>query len=144
MSQGLLGTTPPLPSSALICPPPAYVTTMTILVGSLFILCFLASACVAAVVAAAAVAAGVIKARSVIVAIEWEDSKPSFNALGQFVSAVQADGLCHACHGSPGGGSGGGYSSLPTAKVDKKTMHQSTSTAGDKEVSGRSRGCTHK
>ncbi len=40
---------------------------------------------------------------------------------------------------SPGGENGGEYSSLPAAKVDKKTTHQSTSTAGDKEVGGRRR-----
>jgi hypothetical protein len=34
---------------------------------------------------------------------------------------------------------GGRYSSLPATKVDKKTMHQSTSTAGDKEVGGKKR-----
>ncbi len=33
----------------------------------------------------------------------------------------------------------GEYSSLPAAKVDKKMTHQSTSTAGDKEVGGRRR-----
>jgi hypothetical protein len=36
-------------------------------------------------------------------------------------------------------GRGGEDSSLPATKVDKKTAHQSTSTAGDKEVGGRRR-----
>jgi hypothetical protein len=36
-------------------------------------------------------------------------------------------------------GVGGGYLSLPAAKVDKKMMHRSTSTAGDKEVGCRRR-----
>ncbi len=45
----------------------------------------------------------------------------------------------HVCCGSPGGGSGGGYSSLHAAKVDKKMTHQSTLKAGDKEVGGRRR-----
>jgi hypothetical protein len=31
----------------------------------------------------------------------------------------------------------GGYLSLPATKVDKKTTHQSTSTAGDEEVGER-------
>jgi hypothetical protein len=91
------------------------------------------------VAAAAAAAVGVIDTRSFIVAIEREGSKPSFDALGQCDGAAQADGLHCACHGSPGGGSGGGYLYLPAAKLDKKTMHQSTSTAGDKEVTGRRR-----
>ena len=99
------------------------------------IVCCLAStlATVTAVVGAAA-ADGVIDTRSLIVAIEWEGSTPSFNSLGRCNSAVQADGLWCAYHGSPGGGSVGEYLSLSAAKVDKKTTHQSTSTAGDKEV----------
>jgi hypothetical protein len=32
---------------------------------------------------------------------------------------------------------GGEYLFLHNTKVDKKTMHQSTSTAGDKEVGGK-------
>jgi hypothetical protein len=38
-----------------------------------------------------------------------------------------------------GEGVGGGYLSLPAAKVDKTMMHKSTSTAGEKEVGGRRR-----
>jgi hypothetical protein len=113
---------------------------MTTIMGSLSIIYCLASASVAgaaAVAAAAAAAAVVNNARSLIVSIEWEGSKPSFDALGQCDNAVQAYALHHVCHGSPGGGSGGEYSSLLNAKVDKKTMHQSTSTAGNKEVGGR-------
>ncbi len=76
---------------------------------------------------------------SIIVTIEQEGSKSSFGALGQSDDSAQADGLHHACHGSPGGGRGWEYSSLPATKFDKKTVHQSTSTAGDKEVGGRRR-----
>jgi hypothetical protein len=57
-------------------------TTTMMSTGSLLIVCYLASACVAAVAAAAAVAAGFIDARSLIMAIEGEGSKPSFDALG--------------------------------------------------------------
>jgi hypothetical protein len=59
-------------------------------------------------VAAAAVAAAVINdTRSLIVAIEQDTSKPSFDALGQCDGAAQVYELRHACCGSPGGGSGG-------------------------------------
>jgi hypothetical protein len=71
--------------------------------GSLLIVCCLASTPVAAVAAAAEV----INARSHIVAIEWEGSKLSFNALGQCADTAQMDGLHHACCGSPGEGVGG-------------------------------------
>ncbi len=101
MSKSLCpGSTPPPPSSALISPLPAYMTTTKMLtVGSLLIVCFLTSAYVAAVaVAAAAVAAaGVVDARSFIVAIEQKGSKPIFDALGQCKGAAQADRLQHAC-----------------------------------------------
>ncbi len=60
------------------------------------------------VVAAAAAAAGVIDARSLIVTIEREGSKPSFDALGQCEGAAQANGVHCVCQGSPGGGSGEG------------------------------------
>jgi hypothetical protein len=73
---------PPLPSSALICPLLAYKTITTMSTGSLLILCCLASAHVAAVAAVAVVAVGVIGTRSLIMAIEWEGSKLSFDALG--------------------------------------------------------------
>jgi hypothetical protein len=75
---------------------------------------------------AAVAAAGVIDARSLIVAIDWGGSKPSFDALGQCDSTAQADRLHCACQSSPGGGSGGGYLSLPAAKVEEKMRHQST------------------
>ncbi len=52
---------------------------------------------------------------------------------------MQADGLHRACQGSTGGGSGGDSPLCLPPKVDKNTMHQSTSTAGDKEVGGRRR-----
>ncbi len=87
---------------------------------------------VVAATAAAAAAAGVINAGSLISAIEQEGSKPSFNTLGQCEGNAKVEGLHHVCQGSPGGGSGGGDSLLPAAKVDKKTTHQLTSTAGDK------------
>jgi hypothetical protein len=128
----LAGTTAPLPSSTCIRPPSTYMTTTT---GSLPVVCCLASACaavVATVAAAAAAAAVVNDAKSLIVAIEREGSKPSFNALGQCDGAGQAYGQCHACCGSSGGGRGEEYSSLPAHKVDEKTTHQSTSTAGNK------------
>ncbi len=86
MSRCLPSTIAPPPSSALIRPPPTYMTTMT---GSLLIVCCLTSAHVAA---AAAAAARVIDARSLIVAIEWEGSKPSFDALGQCDGTAQVDG----------------------------------------------------
>jgi hypothetical protein len=71
--------------------------------------CLLSHLRLAAVVAAAAAAAaGVIDARSLIMTIEREGSKPSFGTLGQCNSAAQADGLRRACQGTPGGGSGGG------------------------------------
>ena len=54
----------------LIHPPPAYMTTTTTSTGPLLIICHLASACV--VMAAAGAVAGVINARSLIVAIEQE------------------------------------------------------------------------
>ncbi len=82
MSRCLPGTTTPPPSSAGILPPPAYMTTMT---GSLPIVCSLASAHAAVAVAvavAAVVAAMVNNARPLIVAIEREGSKTSFDALG--------------------------------------------------------------
>ncbi len=107
--------------------------------GSLLIICCLASARAAAVAVAAAAAAGVINARSFIVAIELEGLRPSFDTLEQCYGAVQVDGLHCACCGSPERGSGGVYLSLPATKVDKKTTHQSTSTAGDEEVGGRRR-----
>jgi hypothetical protein len=99
---------------------------MATTMGSLPIICFLASASAAAAAAVAAVAAAaavVNDARSLIVSIEWEGSKPSFDVLGQCDNAAQAYALHHVCHGSPGGGSGGEYSSLPTAKVNKKMTH---------------------
>jgi hypothetical protein len=53
-------------------------------------------------------------------------------------SAVQANGLCMVCVMALLGKEGGGeYSSLPATKVDKRMMHQSTSTAGVKEVGGK-------
>ncbi len=58
-------------------------TTTATLTGSLLIACCLASARVVAVAAAEAAAAGVIYARSLILAIERVGSKPSFNALEQ-------------------------------------------------------------
>jgi hypothetical protein len=100
-----------------ICPPLAYMTTK---MGFLLSICCLASARVAATAAtavAAALAAVVIGARSIIVAIEQEDSKLSFDTLGLCNGAAQADGLLCACCGSPDGGSKGEYSSLPAAKV---------------------------
>jgi hypothetical protein len=99
-----------------IRPPPAYMTTKT---GFLLSVCCLASAraAAAAVAAVAALAAVVIGARSIIVAIEQEDSKLSFDTLGLCNGAAQADGLHCACCGSPDGGSEGEYSSLPAAKV---------------------------
>jgi hypothetical protein len=81
-------------------------------------------------------AAGVIDTRSFIVVIEQDGSNPCFDALGQFNGFKQVDGLHCACCSSPGGGIGGEYSSLTAAKVDKKAMHQSTSTAGDDEEVG--------
>jgi len=106
-------------ASTLICPPPAYMTTATMSTGPILIVCCLVSALATAAVAAAAAAAtataaaaaaaaGVINARSLIVAIEGEGSKPSFDALGRCDDTVQADGLCSACHGSLGGGRRGG------------------------------------
>jgi hypothetical protein len=56
-------------------------------------------------------------------AIEWEGSQPSFDALGQCNGTAHVDGLHHAWCGSPGGGSGGGYLSLPAAKVYEKMTH---------------------
>jgi hypothetical protein len=53
---------------------------MTSTTGSLLIVCCLASAHAAAAAAAAGIAV-VFDARSLIVAIEQEGSKPSFNAL---------------------------------------------------------------
>jgi hypothetical protein len=58
---------------------------MTTMTSSLLIVCCLTSANVAVVAAAVAVAlaaAGVIDARSLIMAIEQEGSKPTFDALG--------------------------------------------------------------
>jgi hypothetical protein len=52
-----------------------------------------AAVAAAAAAAAVAVAAGVIKARSLIVAIEWEGSKLSFKALRQCNGAAEVDGL---------------------------------------------------
>jgi hypothetical protein len=111
---------------------------MTTKTGFLLSVCCLASARAAAAATAAvaaALAAVVIGTRSIIVAIEQEDSKLS----GLCNGAAQADGLHCACCGSPDGGSEGEYSSLPAAKVDKMTMHQLISTAGDKDVGGRRR-----
>jgi hypothetical protein len=89
MSQYLPGTTAPPPSSTLIHHPPAYMATT---MGFLLIVCCLASAHAAATAAVSAAAAGVINARSLIMAIEREGSKPSFNTLRQCNSTVQADG----------------------------------------------------
>jgi hypothetical protein len=122
-----------------IRPPPAYMTTKT---GFLLTVCCLASARAAAAAVAAvavALAAVVIGARSIIVAIEQEDSKLSFDTLGLCNGAAQADGLHCACCSFPDGGSEGEYSSLPAAKVDKMTTHQLISTAVDKDVGGRRR-----
>jgi hypothetical protein len=127
------------PSSALIHPPPAYMTTTTTLVVSFLIICCLASAGAAAVAAAAAAAAGVINVWSLIMAIEQEGSKPSFDTLGQCHGTARVDGLHWACCGSPGGGSGGGCLSLPATKVDKKTTHQSTSTWQEEEATDKKR-----
>ncbi len=49
---------------------------------SLLIVCCPASTRAEAVEVVAVAAAGVINARSLIVAIEWEGSKPSFDVLG--------------------------------------------------------------
>jgi hypothetical protein len=123
MSRNLPGMTAPPPSSALICPPLAYMTTVTC---SLLIVSCLAFACAVAVVAAAAAAvvkvaaAGVIDARSLIKTIEREGSKPSFDILGQFNSTVQADGLFCVCQGSPGGGSRGDTCLGPPPKLTKR------------------------
>ncbi len=79
--------------------------------GSLLIVCCLVSAhaeVVAVAAAAAAAAAGVIDAWSLIVVIEQDDSKPSFDACGRCGGAAQADGLRRACHGSYREGRGGG------------------------------------
>jgi hypothetical protein len=72
---------------------------MTTTTGSLPIVCCFASAraAVAAATVVAAAAAVVNNAKPLIVAIEREGSKLSFNALGQCDSAVQAYGLRHAC-----------------------------------------------
>jgi hypothetical protein len=69
---------------------------MATTMGSLLIVSCLASARAAAAAAAAA-AAGVINTRSLIMAIELEGSKPSFNDLGKCDGAVQVDGLHPAC-----------------------------------------------
>jgi hypothetical protein len=52
-------------------------------------------------------AAGVINARSLIEAIEQEGSKLSFDTLGQYDSAANADGLHHVCEILLGLGVGG-------------------------------------
>jgi hypothetical protein len=57
-------------------------TTMRTLAGSLLIVCFLASDCVAAVMVAAA---GVIDARSLVVAIEQDKSINSRRMMLRFI-----------------------------------------------------------
>jgi hypothetical protein len=88
MSWRLSSTNPPPPSSAITRPPPAYITTTTTSMGSLFIVCCLVFTSAMEVGAAAVAVAGVIKARSLILAIEREGSKPSFDTLGQWDSAA--------------------------------------------------------
>jgi hypothetical protein len=82
-------------------------TATTMLADSLLIVSCLVSARAVEVAVMAAMAARVIDARSLIVAIEREGSKPSFDALGQCNVAVQVDGPHNACEALPGLGVGG-------------------------------------
>ena len=137
-------------ASTLICPPPAYMTTATMSTGPILIVCCLvsglataavaaAAAAATATAAAAAAAAGVINARSLIVAIEGRVQSQALMLLDDVMTLCKRmDCVVHVM-ALLGEGVKGEYLSLPATKVDKKMRHQSTSTVGNKEVSGKRR-----